>query len=78
MLKHYWLDDLAREAIFRSIKQAVDKKYGKLVGLNMDCCIQYQRASCALLVSGCAPEKMKSVTESLLAELSAINNKGIS
>lgn len=77
MLKRYWRDDLARETIFRSIKQAFDKKYGKTVGLNMDCRIQYQRASCALLVSA-APEKMKSVTESLLAELSAINNKGVS
>ena len=40
-LKRYWRDDLARESIFRSIKQALDKKYGKAVGLNMDCRIQY-------------------------------------
>ncbi|MFS1539943.1 MAG: hypothetical protein ACL7BU_16060 [Candidatus Phlomobacter fragariae] len=36
-----------------------------------------ERESCALLVSA-APEKMKSVTESLLVELFDINNKGVS
>ncbi|OBU03099.1 M16 family metallopeptidase [Morganella psychrotolerans] len=76
-LNRYWLNDLAREAIFGALQQSMGRKNEKFMAMNMDCRMQYQRASCMLSVQ--APnEKMPAITAELAGELAVLKEKGIS
>ncbi|CAK7067323.1 M16 family metallopeptidase [Morganella morganii] len=76
-LNRYWLNDLAREALFGALQQGIGKKNEKFMAMNMDCRMQYQRASCMLSLR--APnEKMPVIVSELAGELAVLKEKGIS
>lgn len=77
VLLRYWGSDLAREAVYRSLQKTFSQKFNQgEVTPNLDCRVQYQKASCILSVTA-SPEKMQAVTDVVLNELSAINQNGI-
>ncbi|HEI8868088.1 TPA: insulinase family protein [Serratia odorifera] len=47
-LSRYWRSDLAREALFWHLQQALEKSPQKDAKLGFDCRVQYQRAQCAI------------------------------
>ena len=78
VLLRYWGSDLAREALYRSLQKTFNQKFSQdEVTSNLDCRVQYQKASCTLTVAA-APEKMMAVADVVLNELSTINQNGIS
>ncbi|AMG67978.1 TPA: insulinase family protein [Providencia stuartii] len=78
VLMRYWGSDLAREALYRSLQKTFSQKFNQdEVNSNLDCRVQYQKASCTLTVAA-APEKMAAVTDVVLNELSTAVQNGIS
>ncbi len=76
VLQRYWGQDFAREALYRSLQEVFDTKFPQEVKPELDCRVQYQRASCTLVIS-VPPEKMAAAADVLLSELSSINTNGI-
>lgn len=50
VLQNYWQQDIAREALYHSLQQVFAKKFAEEVRPELDCRVQYQRASCTLTV----------------------------
>ncbi|UNH39105.1 M16 family metallopeptidase [Moellerella wisconsensis] len=76
VLKNYWQQDIAREALYRSLQQVFAKKFAEEVRPELDCRVQYQRASCTLTIFAPA-DKMAQASELLMNELASINKNGI-
>ncbi|MGQ7147281.1 M16 family metallopeptidase, partial [Escherichia sp. SS-MK2] len=47
-LLRYWRADLAREALFWHVQQALSASNSKDIGLGFDCRVLYLRAQCAI------------------------------
>ncbi|EMN4130352.1 MULTISPECIES: M16 family metallopeptidase [Providencia] len=78
VLLRYWGSDLAREALYRSLQKTFNQKFSQdEVSSNLDCRVQYQKASCTLTVNA-PPEKMMAVADVVLNELSTVDQNGIS
>lgn len=75
-LLHYWRADLAREALFWHVQQAMEKRKVKDIGLGFDCRVLYQRAQCGLNLdtSGDTLEKNMAL---LSEELANVREKGL-
>jgi predicted Zn-dependent peptidase len=83
-LSAYWRSDLAREALFWHLQEALKsafetKKDATTPGpaLGFDCNVQYQRAQCAIRIE--APQaKLAELFKRLSEELLVVRDKGIS
>ncbi|PIJ50756.1 peptidase M16 [Erwinia sp. OLTSP20] len=47
-MQHYWLSDLAREALFWHVQRALSESKAESVQVGFDCRVLYQRAQCAI------------------------------
>ncbi|TKI07218.1 M16 family metallopeptidase [Martelella alba] len=76
-LNLYWRRDLAREALFLHIEQALKDNGLKQANLRFDCNVHYQRAQCAIHMDTVSDNLMPAMT--LMAhELADLRNNGLS
>lgn len=77
-LNKYWLSDLAREVIFVHLGRSLEqRKEHENTQLNIDCRVQYQRASCSLNIDT-ATANIPSLASWVGEELGQLRNQGIS
>ncbi|MEQ4924512.1 insulinase family protein [Proteus hauseri] len=77
-LNKYWLSDLAREVIFVHLGRSLEQRKEKDNTLvNIDCRVQYQRASCSLNVDTITTN-VPVITSWVGEELGKLRNQGIS
>lgn len=76
-LELYWRSDLAREALFMHVQQALLNSNLKQTNLRFDCNVHYQRAQCAMHLDTSSETLMPAMT--LVArELANLRNNGLS
>ncbi|MEA9389908.1 pitrilysin family protein [Acerihabitans sp. TG2] len=76
-LNRYWRSDLAREALFLHIQQAMNHNNLKPTNLRFDCNVHYQRAQCALHIDTSA-ENLTPAMTFVSHELANLRNNGLS
>lgn len=77
-LNQYWLSDLAREVIFVHLGRSLEHRKEKdNTQLNIDCRVQYQRASCSLNIDT-PTANIPALASWVSEELGQLRNKGIS
>jgi len=76
-LNHYWRSDLAREALFLHVQQAMSASNLKQTNLRFDCNVHYQRAQCALHIDTPA-ENLSPAMTFVSHELASLRNNGLS
>ncbi len=76
-LDHYWRSDLAREALFLHVQQAMKDSNLKQTNLRFDCNVHYQRAQCAVHMDTPAENLMPAMTF-VSHELANLRNNGLS
>ncbi|CNE26392.1 insulinase family protease [Yersinia nurmii] len=76
-LSRYWRSDLAREALFWHMQQALEKSSQKNMKLGFDCRVQYQRAQCAIHLNT-PTENLNSGMTFIANELASIRTNGLS
>lgn len=77
-LNKYWLSDLAREVIFVHLGRSLEqRKENDSTQINIDCRVQYQRASCSLNIDT-ATAHIPALASWVGEELGRLRNQGIS
>lgn len=77
-LDRYWHSDLAREALFWRMQQALAKSALKEVNVRFDCNVLYARAQCAIHLDNVSAETAEAGVAFLSKELAALRDKGLS
>lgn len=75
-LLRYWRADLAREALFWHVQQALSANNSKDIGLGFDCRVLYQRAQCAINIES-PNDKLNSNLNLVARELAKVRDKGL-
>ena len=76
-MNRYWRSDLAREALFLHIQQAMSNSNLKQTNLRFDCNVHYQRAQCAMHIDTSA-ENLTPAMTFVSHELATLRNNGLS
>ena len=76
-LNLYWRSDLAREALFLHVQQALKDSNLKQTNLRFDCNVHYQRAQCAIHMDTAA-ENLTPAMAFVAHELANLRNNGLS
>ena len=74
-LLRYWRADLAREALFWHVQQALSASNSKDIGLGFDCRVLYLRAQCAINIES-PNDKLNSNLNLVARELAKVRDKG--
>ncbi|MDX7986196.1 insulinase family protein [Xenorhabdus sp. 12] len=74
-LTQYWLNDLAREALFHYLQLGLKGKQSDMK-LSLDCHVIYQRANCSLNL-GAPADKLMASTHYLASQLSSLRENGL-
>ncbi|PHM73105.1 insulinase family protein [Xenorhabdus kozodoii] len=74
-LIQYWLNDLAREALYRYLQSGLKDKQDEMK-LGLDCRVLYQRASCSLNLDS-PTDKLLESTLYLASQLSSLRENGL-
>lgn len=75
-LLRYWRADLAREALFWHVQQALSASNSKDIGLGFDCRVLYLRAQCAINIES-PNDKLNSNLNLVARELAKVRDKGL-
>lgn len=75
-LLRYWRADLAREALFWHVQQALSANNSKDIGLGFDCRVLYLRAQCAINIES-PNDKLNSNLNLVARELAKVRDKGL-
>lgn len=75
-LLRYWRADLAREALFWHVQQALSASNSKDIGLGFDCRVLYLRAQCAINIES-PNDKLSSNLNLVARELAKVRDKGL-
>lgn len=75
-LLRYWRADLAREALFWNVQQALSASNSKDIGLGFDCRVLYLRAQCAINIES-PNDKLNSNLNLVARELAKVRDKGL-
>lgn len=75
-LLRYWRADLAREALFWHVQQALSASDSKDIGLGFDCRVLYLRAQCAINIES-PNDKLNSNLNLVARELAKVRDKGL-
>ncbi|HFK6842488.1 TPA: M16 family metallopeptidase [Escherichia coli] len=75
-LLRYWRADLAREALFWHVQQALSASNSKDIGLGFDCRVLYLRARCAINIES-PNDKLSSNLNLVARELAKVRDKGL-
>ncbi|HCL6626991.1 TPA: insulinase family protein [Citrobacter amalonaticus] len=75
-LLRYWRADLAREALFWHIQQALSKNNAKDIGLGFDCRVLFQRAQCAVNIES-PNDKVTANLSTVARELAKVRDNGL-
>ncbi|WP_086113385.1 M16 family metallopeptidase [Xenorhabdus beddingii] len=74
-LAQYWLNDMAREALYRYLQLGLTEKQDDMK-LGLDCRVLYQRANCSLNLDA-ATDKLMGSTLYLASQLSSLRENGL-
>ncbi|WP_340616362.1 pitrilysin family protein [Xenorhabdus entomophaga] len=74
-LMQYWLNDLAREALYRYLQSGLQEKQDDMK-LGLDCRVIYQRANCSLNLDA-SSDKLMGSTLYLASQLSSLRENGL-
>ncbi|WP_038906033.1 M16 family metallopeptidase [Dickeya zeae] len=77
-LARYWHSDLAREALFWHMQQALTRSPLKDTNIRFDCNVVYGRAQCAIHLDNVTSESAQTGVTFLSKELLALRDKGLS
>lgn len=75
-MQHYWLSDLAREALFWHVQRALSESKAEGVQVGFDCRVLYQRAQCAINMDSDNAALNKNL-ELIARELAKIRDNGL-
>lgn len=76
-LMRYWHSDLAREALFWHVQQALEKNALKDVGVRFNCNVFYSRAQCAIHIDSANNQNVTPALTFLAQELVVLRDKGV-
>lgn len=77
-LVRYWHADLAREALFWHVQQALEKSPLKEADVRFNCDVYYSRAQCAIHLDSANNDSVEPALTFLTKELAVLRDKGIS
>lgn len=77
-LTRYWHGDMAREALFWHVQQALEKSSLKETGVRFNCDVYYGRAQCAIHVDSANNDSVEPALTFVAKELAALRDKGLS
>ena len=72
----YWRADLAREALFWHVQQALSKSNAKDIGLGFDCRVLFLRAQCAINIES-PNDKISANLSTVARELAKVRDNGL-
>ncbi|SFN51852.1 Predicted Zn-dependent peptidase [Izhakiella capsodis] len=75
-MRHYWLSDLAREALFWHVQRVLSENKTQGVQIGFDCRVLYQRAQCAINMDSDAATLNKNL-ELIARELANVRDNGL-